>query len=314
VPAPSDEIVGYFGPGSMTWRIAREAAMFLGGPRALLLQIAHPAVAAAVEQHSDFRADPIGRAQRTFETVYAVVFGDRESAQRALARLERRHAPVRGLVAEVSASPWSGHEYSADDPTLLLWVHATLIDSAIRVYESVVRPLSPIEAARYWEESRRLGELFGVPREYLPRSVEEFRDYVDEMLSGPILQVGPIARQQWDALARFKPSNGLASIYGRAWAERWRPIVDRTPLRQTSSSLTHLVAAGMLPPRLRADFGYAWGARSQLAYEAVLGAARVVVRGLPRRVRFIPGFHAAMARASGAVPATGNRQQATGNG
>ena len=67
--ASTDETLGFFGPESMTWRIAREAAMFLGGPRTLILQIAHPAVAAAVEQHSDFRADPMGRGQRTFETV-----------------------------------------------------------------------------------------------------------------------------------------------------------------------------------------------------------------------------------------------------
>ncbi len=291
-----DDTMGFFGPASITWRVAREAAMFLGGPRALLLQIAHPAVAAAVEAHSDFRADPMGRAQRTFETVYAIVFGDRASALRAIARLAKRHAPVHGQVTEVSASPWSGRAYHADDPTLLLWVHATLIDTAMHVFETTVRPLSPAEAARYWQESRLLGELVGIPPAHLPETLADFRAYVDGMMHGPTLQVGPAARRQWDALASFRPSNGLASIYGRAWAQRWRRLVDGTPLRQTSASLTHLLGAGMLPARLRAGFGYPWGRREQLSFDAVLSLTGGVLRRLPRRLRYIPGYRTAMAR------------------
>jgi uncharacterized protein (DUF2236 family) len=287
---------GYFGPTSVTWKVAREAAMFLGGPRALLLQIAHPAVAAAVEQHSDFRHDPMGRGQRTFEIMYAIIFGDRGSAARAIGRMTRRHAPVHGAVAEASASPWSGRAYHAGDPTLLLWVHATLVDTALTVYERTVRPLPAAEAERYWQESRLLGELFGIPREHLPRTLADFRAYVREIIDGPMLQVGAVARSQWDALASAPPSNGLASIYGRAWAQRWKTLVDLAPLRMTSASLTHLLAAGMLPPRLREAFGYAWGGRERLAFATVLSLARGVLPRLPRRLRFIPGYRHALAR------------------
>ena len=291
-----ERAMGFFGPGSVTWRIAREAAMFLGGPRALMLQIAHPAVAAAVDRHSDFRNDPLGRGQRTFEVVHAIIFGDRTHALDAIKRLARRHAPVRGRVDEASASSWSGRDYHADDPELLLWVHATLIDTAMHVYECVVRPLERDEAERYWEESRYLGELVGIPRTHLPLTLADFRGYFDGMVRGPDLQVGPIARRQWDALARVRPSSGLASIYGEAWAQKWKLLVDRAPLRQTSAQLTHLLGAGMLPARLRRAFGYGWGRREQLSYDAVLSLARVVCHRLPRRVRYIPGFHAAMAR------------------
>jgi uncharacterized protein (DUF2236 family) len=299
MPLTMNEIeraIGFFGPGSITWRIARETAMFLGGPRALMLQIAHPAVAAAVERHSDFRTDPLGRGQRTFETVHAIIFGDRTRALDAIQRLARRHAPVRGHVDEVSASPWSGRDYHAESPELLLWVHATLIDTAMHVYQSVVRPLERDEAERYWQESRVLGELVGIPRETLPSSLADFRAYFDRMVDSAELQVGAIARQQWDALARVRPSAGLASIYGESWAQKWKLLVDRAPLKQTSSQLTHLLGAGMLPPRLRRAFGYGWGRREQLSYDAVLSLARVVCHRLPRRVRYIPGFHAAMAR------------------
>jgi uncharacterized protein (DUF2236 family) len=298
----SDEAHGYFGPTSVTWKVAREAAMFLGGPRALLLQIAHPAVAAAVEQHSDFRADPMGRGQRTFEIMYAIIFGDRVSAGRAIARMTRRHGPVHGEVAEASTSPWSGRAYHASDPTLLLWVHATLVDTALTVYERTVRPLAAADAERYWQESRLLGELFGIPAAALPRTLADFRAYVRDMLDGPTLQVGEAARGQWDALASAPPSNGLASIYGREWAERWKLLVDLAPMRMTSASLTHLLAAGLLTPRLRAAFGYDWGRREQLAFGTVLSLARGVLPRLPRRLRYIPGYRHAIARVRAAPP------------
>src|SRR4051794_31092180 len=95
---------GLFGPRSATWMVDREMALILGGPRALLLQIAHPAVAAAVERHSDFRSDPLGRLQRTLDSIFAIVFGDRESALAAAARVARRHAPITGVIEEQSAS------------------------------------------------------------------------------------------------------------------------------------------------------------------------------------------------------------------
>jgi uncharacterized protein (DUF2236 family) len=200
VTRSNDDAAGFFGPDSVTWKVDREMVLFLGGPRSLLLQIAHPAVAAAVEEHSDFRVDPLGRLNRTLDAVFAIVFGDRDSAREAAARVVRRHGPVKGVIDETSASPWSGRSYHAQDPELLLWVHATLVDTALLVYERVVGKLERRDAERYYEESCVVGELLGIPRSVLPKTLADFEDYFRSMVEGPTLHVGRIARMQKDVL------------------------------------------------------------------------------------------------------------------
>lgn len=288
---------GFFGPDSVTWMVDREMALFLGGPRALLLQIAHPAVAAAVEEHSDFRADPLGRLQRTLDSVFTIVFGDRDAATEAAARVVRRHGPVRGTITEASASPWSGKAYRAQDPELLLWVHATLVDTALLVFESVVRKLERREAERYYEESCVVGELLGIPRSVLPRALRDFEEYFAEMVEGPALHVGRIARAQQADIVKLEPSYGLRSIYGDEWGRRWSRAVDVAPMRRVYSSLTDLVAAGMLPRRVREAYGYRWERRDRLAYRALLRSLRATVPRLPEGLRFLPGYRRARERA-----------------
>jgi uncharacterized protein (DUF2236 family) len=159
---------GLFGPESVTWRVDREMALFAGGPRAILLKLAHPSVAAGVEAHSDFRNDPLGRMQRTMNTMFTVVFGSRTAALAAAERVARRHALVQG--------EHDGKRYRALDPDLLLWVHATLVDTSMRVFSSVVRPLAADEADKYYEESKIVAELFGVPRANVPPTLRAFKD------------------------------------------------------------------------------------------------------------------------------------------
>src|SRR5207253_3971488 len=118
---------------------------------------------AAVEEHSDFRVDPIGRLSRTLDSVFQIVFGDRATARATAERVSRRHRTIRGTIDEPSASPWSGRAYRAMDPELLLWVHATLVDTTLLVFQTVVRPLERGEAERYYEESRIVAELLGIP-------------------------------------------------------------------------------------------------------------------------------------------------------
>jgi uncharacterized protein (DUF2236 family) len=293
---PTSDAYGLFGPASATWMVDREMALFLGGPRALLLQIAHPAVAAAVEAHSDFRSDPLGRLQRTLESVFRIVFGDREAATAAAARVAKRHAPVRGIVAEASASPWSGRAYRAQDPELLLWVHATLVDTSLHVYSLLVRELEADEAARYYEESKRVGELLGIPPDVIPKTLADFREYFDAMVNGPVLQVGATAQAQMRELARAKPSDSFTSIYGEAWGRRWSKAVDRPRVMRASTRLTHLLGAGMLPERLRVAFGYRWGLRERAAYEGLLSIVGVTYRALPKRLRYLPGYRGAVER------------------
>src|SRR5688500_2323268 len=158
-----DPRAGLYGPGSISWEVNREGVLMLGGGAAALMQLAHPYVAHAIEQHSHTKTDPIGRFQRTFGHVFAMVFGDLDHALRAARRVHAVHTRIEGPIAEDVGAFREGHRYEANDPRALLWVHATLTVSALDVFERVVRPLTPSERERYWEESKLFAYLFGIP-------------------------------------------------------------------------------------------------------------------------------------------------------
>jgi uncharacterized protein (DUF2236 family) len=164
-----------FGPGSLTWRVNGEAVLLLGGGRALLLQVAHPGVAAGVAEFSDYREDPWRRLYRTLDTTLTIAFGDEETSKAASTRLRRVHKRIAGTDDR-------GEPYMALDPELLLWVHATLIDTALAIYTRLVGRLTSDERERYYEEMRTLGEAYSIPRETMPADYEAFRDYWDSML------------------------------------------------------------------------------------------------------------------------------------
>src|SRR4051794_5597271 len=148
----------------------------LGGGRALLLQIAHPLVAAGVAEHSEFREDPWKRLEGTMNAVWSVVFGSRAQADRAAARVRAMHRRVNGtLTAPMGAFP-AGTAYSALDPDLLLWVHATLVDSALLVHSQWVRPLSEAEQRAYYEDMKTCARLFGTPDEVMPATLADFHE------------------------------------------------------------------------------------------------------------------------------------------
>ena len=160
---------GLFGPGSLAWRVDGEVLVLAGGTCALLMQLAHPAVAAGVDQHSDFRVDPFARLRRTLTSSYAVAFGTASEAEAAIRRVNAIHATVRGTIAE------SGAAYHATDPALLLWVHATLIDTALRVYDRYVTPLTAEEQQAYHAEARQIAIAMGIPESSVPVTLAEMR-------------------------------------------------------------------------------------------------------------------------------------------
>src|SRR5215470_17081313 len=162
-------VEGIFGPASITWRIDKEAVIFLGAGRALLLQLAHPWIATAITQHSRTLADPIGRFHRTFNAMFTIVFGTTEQALAAARRLHRRHAQVSGTLAEAVGPFAAGSRYEANDFAALRWVHATLIDTALVAYQLVCPPLSAEERERYWTEARQFAAFFGIPQDALPQ-------------------------------------------------------------------------------------------------------------------------------------------------
>jgi uncharacterized protein (DUF2236 family) len=263
----------------MTWRINREGVLLLGGGRALILQVAHPLVAAGVAEFSNYREDPWGRLYRTLDTTTAIVFGDSETSAEAAARLERIHSRVRGRTSEAGGRYPGGTPYEANDTDLLMWVFATLVDTSILVYDRYVARLSIDERRRYYEEQKRLGEAFGVPRERQPATYADFNDYMDEMIAGDSIAVTDALRDVVDATLR--PSMPFLA----------RPLVEAT----------NLATVGMLPERLRDELGLAWGP----GRERLLAASRVMLRGalplLPRLVREFPPARSADRRVATTV-------------
>ena len=255
---------GLFGPGSMVWRVNGETAMLLGSGRALLMQIAHPMVAAGVADHSDFEADGFDRLWRTLDAVLTVAFGD---AEQALAAADR----VGGIHGRVAGSR-GGRTYSALDPELLLWVHATLVDTALVTYERFVGPLPRDDVGRYYEEMKRFAGAFGVPGEILPLDLPAFRRYLEEALAA--LEVTPEARRLADGILAPPAPVALAPVRG----------------------LLRASTVGLLPGSLRAGFGLAWGPARDRALGLAAGAFRRTLPALSSKVRRWPHARAAMAR------------------
>ncbi len=245
---------GLFDEHSITRRVNRENILLLGGGRALLMQLAHPKVAAGVDEHSDFRTHPIRRLRRTIRMTMAIVFGDRETALAAARGVNQVHARVQG------------RDYRALDPELLLWVYATLADTALVTYETFVQPLLPGEREEFHEEFKLLGELLGIPHERFPTTVADFDAYVEQMVS-----TGPV---RVDARARE-----LAAQVMRPRA-RLLPGPVMLPL--------NVVTTGLLPPALREQYGLAWGPRQQRAYRIAIAVVPRVIALTPPLLRVWP--------------------------
>jgi uncharacterized protein (DUF2236 family) len=262
--APADPRHGFVGPGSLTWRVSAEAVLHAAGPRALLMQFAHPLVAQGVFDHSGFDKDFFGRTKRTFGTVYRLVFGDRDEALSAARRIHRVHGRVKGTLPGAVGRHASGTPYHASDPELLLWVWATLVDSSQYAYDRWIAPLSSAEREAHYQEERALARLFGLLPEAFPPTQREFAAWIDERIAARDVAVGPAGRSLAHAFA-----------FGRTG-----PPGLSVPFR--------VLAAGTLPAGLREDFGLPWDRRARAAFRALDGALRTWVRRVPRVLRELP--------------------------
>jgi uncharacterized protein (DUF2236 family) len=178
---------GFFGPGSVSWRVATDLSSTVAGLRALLLQALHPLAMAGVDQHSGWRRDPVGRLAATSAYLATVNFGERAAVERAAARVRRVHEHVRGT------DPVTGSAYQASDPALLLWVHATFVESLLVGCELFGTALAAAEADRYVAEMTVAAELVGVPPGLAPASVADLRQYLASVR--PELQCTPAAAE-----------------------------------------------------------------------------------------------------------------------
>jgi len=238
---------GLFEDHSITRRVNRENILLLGGGRALLMQLAHPMVAAGVDEHSDFRAHPIRRLRRTIRMTMAIVFGDRNTALAAARGVNQAHAKVQGPG------------YRALDPDLLLWVYATLADTALVTYEAFVQRLLPREREEFHQEFKLLGELLGIPSDRFPSTVSDFDAYLEQMVSEGPVRVDARARELAEQIMRPRV--------------RLLPGPVMIPL--------NVVTTGLLTPALREQYGLPWGPGQQRAY-------RLALKVLPRVIALTP--------------------------
>ncbi len=167
---------GLFGPESVTWKLHSHPILVVGGFRALMIQTLHPLAMAGVTQYSDYKTDPLGRFRRTAQYIHQIVFSDTETALAAAARVRTVHDKINGV------DPVTGREYSANDPETLLWVHCAQTYSAMVSRREFVGDLSEEDQDRYLKEFVVAGELMGIPREIIPASREEYREYFASML------------------------------------------------------------------------------------------------------------------------------------
>jgi uncharacterized protein (DUF2236 family) len=264
---------GLFGPESEAWRLDREAMLLLGaGPRALLLQVAHPAVAAGVAEHSDFRADPWRRLEGTLRSYLAIIYGSTARARGEIRRLNTLHRGIQGAG------------YTARDPTLSMWVHATLIDSTIAAYDAWLEPLSPRRRARFYDETLPIGRAFGIPDGLLPPDLAAFERYWASMLapSGPV-RVTPVARELADVILH-PPLGPIVPWLG------WVP--------PRAYAWTMWPAVGLLPPSVRAGYGLRWGVRERAVAAWLVAGWRAWRPVVPTALRWMSQARAADRRLS----------------
>jgi len=267
---------GYFTDDSMLRRVHRERAIALSGPRALLMQAAHPLAVTGLLAHSSAMDEPYDRLARTAEVMSTIGFGTREDADRVTARVRAMHRRVRGRIKESVGRFPAGTPYRADQPDLLLWVLFTLVDSGVVVYRKYVGALSRAQEEAYWEDYKVVGELFGLKRDDMPDTVGDLDDYRREMLEGDTLLVTDWARQRAREIVLEPPVPWMAQ-----------------PLLQTANFIT----IALLPDRIRREYGFAPLPPAPVRKALVAGGAeyvkRAVIPFVPERLRYVPAARAA---------------------
>lgn len=270
------------GDPSISRRINAERIVLLGWGRAILLQLAHPLIAAGVHEHSGFRATTWAAVTRLYHTVHAMLaltFGTDAERERALDGIRQIHRRVHGTLKTATRRFPAGTPYSAENPDLVLWVHATLLESVPLAYERLVGPLTIAERDAYCAEAAPVAVALAARSHEVPRTWADARAYLDRVYASGDLEV----TEQASMLARavLSPPAAAAWIAGPAtWINR-------------------IVTLGLLPPQIRRHYRFEWTRGNQRTFNALVPSLRATRRLLPRavtvwpeaRVMAPPGIH-----------------------
>lgn len=271
-----DPVAGLYGPDSLMWKLGRESIGFFGGGRAALLQLAHPWVANSIDQHSATRNDPLGRFRRTFINVFTMIYGSTDQVMRVANNVHQIHKSIKGALPEESGVFPRDSYYQANEAHAMLWVHATLWDTQVRMYELVYPALTREEKESYYQETKLFAYLFGIDDELLPPDWGAFQEYMDAMYASEQLVARRVGREMGDMIFDF-----------------------RGPIRPALQWLK-LMTAYMMPPRLRAEFQLPPDTpENRQAYDRGLKRVQTVYGHLPRRLRYVPSYIEAERRIAG---------------
>jgi uncharacterized protein (DUF2236 family) len=255
----------YFTDASMVRRVHRESVVGLAGPRTLLLQATHPVAFAGFFAHTGALDEPYERLSRTARTMDAIMFGPRAEADRLTRRVRAMHRRVRGELAEPAGRFPAGTPYAADDPELLLWILAAIVDSSLLVYDKYVARLSRDERDAYWQDYKLIGTLFGLREAEMPADVDGLDAYMADMLASGDLHITPRAREL-----------ALQIVMRPPVPLHMRPLLE----------LANQITVGLLPADIRRGYGLRWDpARSVALHGGAEYVRRVLVPLLPERLR-----------------------------
>ena len=250
---------GYFPPGSVIRRVGNTPVTpFLGGGTAVLLQVAHPLVAAGVAAHSDYRHDLWRRLARTLRALYLITFGSRSEADQAAAAVQAVHRHIHGTTTTPLGRYPAGTHYSAEDPQLQLWVHATLVHASLSAYQRFDQLLTATEQESYYQQMATVARLFGVPAEIIPARLNDFHDYFQAQIESDNISVTQIARD-------------IAQV-----------ILDAplpAPLRMIAPA-HRLATRAQLPPTLRDQYQLHWSPLHALALPLAARSLRLTATPL----------------------------------
>jgi len=260
----------------MIWRVNREQVLLLGGPRALLMQVAHPMVAEAVYEHSYVFQRPVKRLLRTLELTLALVYGTSEEVMQAARTINQTHHQAKGTLSENVGSYKQGEIYDAQDPDLTLWVYATLVEGALSGYERFIRPLTYAEKQAFYEDSALLVALLGVKKTHLPPTIDALYTYMDEMMaSGKI-----VVSRKAQAIAPYI-------------------LAQTSPLLKLLTFPSSRLTVGLLPEMLREAYGFHYTHWEEMALSAFCNGTQRLVPHLPNTVRYVTQYRRAVASLNG---------------
>jgi uncharacterized protein (DUF2236 family) len=265
----------YFTGDSMLRRVHREWVVALSGPRALLMQAAHPVAFEGFFAHTGSWDEPYERLSRTAEVLDTIAFGDADRADRMTRRVRAIHARTRGTLDLPAGRFPAGTPYAADDPDLLLWILASLVDSALVVYSEYIGGLEDEQRDAYWQDYKVIGNHFGLADADMPATIGEFDAYLESMLDGDDLHVSDRAREEAIEIVLRPPVPLVA-----------RPLLE----------MANFITVGLLPQRIRRMYGFSWDpARGAARRAGAQYTRRLLVPFLPSFVRHVPSARSATA-------------------